>query len=244
MIRRPHKDGSFKIMYRDGSTESHVEPQRIALSIQSLQQMGIQTESKESSPSISKPVKESLSQSLPIASKSMDEEFNMDEFKVTAYEDLDAWIENDLSFDNLQTSNPNSSQPSIANGTKLNNEYVSLEEAEPPVKISEIAITFIEPPLGLTLSANSRGEPEVTKIKPEGRAEKGGLMIGDTLFQIDTFPVAEYEEAMNILPNSIYPLILHFKRPSKGIVAESSEILYNQSVVSCIFKLSFYFLVY
>jgi hypothetical protein len=90
------------------------------------------------------------------------------------------------------------------------------EEVNSPQKISNLSklceVVFPSAPLGIFLSANGHGEPEITKVKVGGNAAKFNLGIGDIITHINQIPVKTYEEAMNLIPKTTFPMVLTIRK--------------------------------
>lgn len=120
------------------------------------------------------------------------------------------------------SSDTNSNIGSISHGhSSAVNEYVDVEDA--PSDSHDFRVTFEAPPLGITLSKGFTGCAEVTKVKVLGIAEKAGVVSGDMLIGISTYPVRTYDEAMGLLPYVSYPVVLVFRRGMMSKLAKTSE---------------------
>jgi hypothetical protein len=97
----------------------------------------------------------------------------------------------------------------------------------------DYSVEFLAAPLGLTLSANPQHEPEVIRLREGGNAFKEGVQVGDIVVLINSIPVRDYEEAMQMVSAAVYPLVISFRRPPRSIMAESSDVLLRNSKVRC-----------
>lgn len=77
-----------------------------------------------------------------------------------------------------------------------------------------LTFVFESSPLGITLSMNSYGAAEVTKVLPEGNAEVKGVAIGDIVAEVNGVVIKHYADVMKAIKNAEYPLILIIQRNS------------------------------
>lgn len=237
MIKRRHKDNTFKVIFKDGSEESHVSISRLAIvSGASTRQQTVPSPStREDLHANGKAKMESALTESFNTSKGGEVSSNSSDFVVEAEENLDAWIEKDFQYDFSMTQlsekdsffvPKDNTAPSIPGKDREVN----------GINSGDLIVDFVAPPLGLTLSTNSHNEAEVIRLRPDGTAVKEGVQIGDVVIFINGTQIHGYEEAMQVIGAAIYPLSISFRRSAKGIVAESSEILMRNSKVCLIMR--------
>ncbi len=229
VIHRVHKDGTFKVIYSNGTKESHVDISRIATDAVVL---GPASVGSISAPNVDSQQSKDATTKYPIHFENYEICENPDvEFKVDANEDLDAWIEKDFASE-LQSIDVLYEDSYFLKKTVRSaaptSSFAKTEVETATYK--EFSVKFEQAPLGLTLSTNKSKEPVVIRIKSEGNAQAAGIAIGDVLLQIDQYPVSEYDEAMQILPGCIYPLMLKFRRGNRNLVMESGEAIVKGSI--------------
>ncbi|CAM9879279.1 unnamed protein product [Pylaiella littoralis] len=84
-------------------------------------------------------------------------------------------------------------------------------------KPKSFEVTFIEPKMGMTLSAGPTGEPLVTGVIKGEAAAKGGVRASDTVVSIDGNPSpASYEELRDIIGTIGRPVVVGFYRSGSG----------------------------
>ncbi len=234
IIIRQHSDGvSYKVTFRDGSTESHVTLDRITLPEGSTAKNQIEVE-----------VVPPVTSSIPSSSHNYnnntnyvveDTEGKCEDFVVTNSDsvDLDDWINSDSVISNSLTLSTSSGS---VTGKPVVSEYIDLDDdnsmAQPSNATSngsDYTVVFAVPKLGLTLSKNLAGNGEVTKITTLGQAEKLGVVFGDLLLGINGNNVRGYDDAMSILPNCDYPLSLTFRRGMRHSLLSTGETIVQGS---------------
>lgn len=246
MIKRRHKDNTFKVIYKDGSEESHIPISRLALSTPVT--VKDTTTSNQGSVTLPPPTKQAtnkrsayedaLFESMERDKQSRDAVANTDDFVVEAEESLDAWIERDFRHD-LATAAMTSEDSYFApKDIAMPVPHVAAGPSGKDRDLKSIAggdysVEFVAAPLGLTLSANPQHEPEVIRLREGGNAFKEGVQVGDVVVLINNIPVRDYEEAMQMVSAAVYPLVISFRRPPKSIMAESSDVLLRNSKVRC-----------
>jgi hypothetical protein len=236
VIHRVHKDGTFKVIYSNGTKESHVQISRIASNAVVLgpAPAGSVSHLMNQTPHTNK-YHEALSSITFEHFEAATDNGKDFEFKVDANEDLDAWIEKDLASElksiDVQYEDSYFRKKTVQGPPIRAHPSTSFARTEiETATYKEFSVTFEQAPLGLTLSANKYKEPAVIRIKLEGNAQMAGIAIGDVLLQIDQYPVNEYDEAMRILPGCIYPLTLRFRRGARNLVLESGEAIMKGSI--------------
>lgn len=247
MIKRRHKDNTFKVIYKDGSEETHVPIFRLALAANVMSSANGKDHNPTSVQSVDSN-KASLSKEDEVASyedalhssyetlnKKNESVVNTADFVVEPEENLDAWIADDFQNDFAHTSISkedshfatkeavSSSSPAIA--AHKDREAKSFTSGD-------LIVEFVAAPLGLTLSTNSQNEPEVIRLREGGNAAKEGVQVGDIVILINGMKVRDYEEAMQLIGAVAYPVTINFRRPAKGIVAESGDVIVRNSKVS------------
>ena len=254
MIKRRHKDNTFKVIYKDGSEESHIPISRLALSTPATVKDTTTATSNQGSATVPPPTKQAtnkrsayedaLFESMERDKQSRDAVANTDDFVVEAEESLDAWIERDFRHD--LTTAAMSSEDSYFAPKDIAMPVVPHIVAGPSGKDRDMksiaggdySVEFVAAPLGLTLSANPQHEPEVIRLREGGNAFKEGVQVGDIVVLINNIPVRDYEEAMQMVSAAVYPLVISFRRPPKSIMAESSDVLLRNSKVRCCLALT------
>lgn len=233
MIKRRHKDNTFKVIFKDGSEERHVSISRLAVvSVTSTQQQTVLPSSTREDPNVNSNVmmESALSESFNYAPKGGDTVLNTSDFVVEAEESLDAWIEKDFQYDlsMVQLSEKDSffiPKEHAASGVPVKDREVK------SINSGDLVVDFVASPLGLTLSTNAQNEAEVIRLRENGTAENEGVHIGDVVISINGTPIHGYEEAMQVIGSATYPLSISFRRSARGIMAESSEVLMRNSKV-------------
>jgi hypothetical protein len=234
IIKRIHKDGTFKVIYRDGTAEAHVPASRIAIPASRLHgkfnlytPQATTTQRYDSNESDQSPTERLISQKRKDLTEIQFEEvqnaldnISMEKFNqelinsheayiIGSNEILESWgTDHDQKEDPfLFTEKSNDSNDSIVSN------HIDLIS---PQKMSNLAklyeVTFPKAPLGITLSANTFGEPEISRIRAGGHAEKLDLCVGDIFTFVDKNPVKSYEEAMNCIAKAAFPLTIAVKR--------------------------------
>eukprot|EP01036_Dinobryon_divergens_P022130 gene22130-30366_t len=246
VIRRTHKDGTFKVCFRDGTTESRVPISRMALSKSALsfaaasERNSVDTleENKYANP------QRSLYGIQEVEGDNMSFDFDPADFVVNSSLDIESWIEQEdecsrgmLTGGSLKSKSHDPrdesarfhpSLRSISYDSKSfaqaiaadNGAYTSLDDKGDITwaangagnEAIDVEVIFDEPPLGLTLSMGTDGEPEVTKTVMNGAAMRMGVQVGDMLIKVADSLVSDYDEVMEILPFCSYPLALIFRR--------------------------------
>lgn len=245
VIKRVHKDGGIKVIYRDGTEESHIPPSRVALPTQTLKELGalhINDEYQDLESSQQQQQQQAANNaSYDDAFESIlnrSNEVEQEDFAVEEEDDLDEWIERDFEED-LELNNV---RPEDTYFIPKNDDPEPLFEHQriggiPKAAMSsgsgDLSIEFTASPLGLTLSQNSRGDPQVIRVKDGGNADRLGVQTGDIVTQIGSQLVADYAEAMSLIGSIEFPVVIQFKRAPKGLVAESGEMLLRNTKVLC-----------
>jgi hypothetical protein len=242
VIRRVHKDGSLKVFFRDGSSESHVPLERVAISKSKLQESNAIPVAANNEANANAAFEEAAGANIHATSsnitangggKDLDDAIGTVDVKdfivPTNPEDLESWIEKDeeVSIKILTTATPSSGNTSNYYDASAAAAASSTGSADPTANDSSanIPITatgghiliahFSAPPLGLTLSRKSPtcADACVIRVKRDSRAEKNNVEVGDILVQInEQYPIDTYEEAMKILPTLNYPIRLYFRK--------------------------------
>ena len=246
MIKRLHKDGSFKIIYKDGTEESYVDKTRIMTPAQQAAAEAAAAAAAKSTTAANSNNNNNKVDETQTYNELLDsilDEGNFDEqevttdFKVQDDVDFDSWMDRDFQEDLQEVHiNPEDSYFS-GQGSE---QYLDLDGSGGRIMkghynadlVGDFIVRFQDAPLGLTLSGNTRSEPEVIRIREGGNAEREGVQIGDILVQIDEQPVHDYEEAMRIITTMQYPVSINFKRIGKNVLTESGEIFMRNSRVS------------
>jgi C-terminal processing protease CtpA/Prc len=234
IIIRQHSDGaSYKVTFRDGSTESHVTVDRITLPEGSDAKNQVEIEV------IPPIINNAISNNNHINYAIEDTEGKCEDFVVTNSDsvDLDDWINNDSAISNSLTIDKTGG---AVTGKPINSEYVDLDYIDNSSNNNSHAgsvlnngtdytVVFAVPKLGLTLSKNLAGNGEVTKITTLGQAEKLGVVLGDLLLGINGNNVRGYDDAMSILPNCDYPLSITFRRGMRHSLLNTGETIVQGS---------------
>eukprot|EP01031_Cornospumella_fuschlensis_P025622 gene25622-30942_t len=116
-------------------------------------------------------------------------------------EDLDNWVEEEA----LHVSSCEMSSSTFS----LN---ILEEKVEAPRSGLTLTVTFDMVPLGLTLTANARGQAEVLKLKEGGKAFELGVMEGDIVTAIDHQAMHTYHDAICSLTTVKTPIRITFYR--------------------------------
>jgi C-terminal processing protease CtpA/Prc len=246
MIKRLHKDGSFKIIYKDGTEESYVDKTRIMTPAQQAAAEAAAAAAAKSTTAANSNNNNNKVDETQTYNELLDsilDEGNFDEqevttdFKVQDDVDFDSWMDRDFQEDLQEVHiNPEDSYFS----SQGSEQSLDLDGSGGRIMkghynadlVGDFIVRFQDAPLGLTLSGNTRSEPEVIRIREGGNAEREGVQIGDILVQIDEQPVHDYEEAMRIITTMQYPVSINFKRIGKNVLTESGEIFMRNSRVS------------
>jgi hypothetical protein len=229
MIKRRHKDNTFKVIFKDGSEESHVSISRLAIvSGASTRQQTVPSPSTREDLHANGMAKMESALTESSNTSKGGEVSNSSNFVVEAEENLDAWIEKDFQYDFSMTQLSEKDSFFVPK----DNTAPSIPGKDREVKginSGDLIVDFVAPPLGLTLSTNSHNEAEVIRLRSDGTAVKEGVQIGDVVVFINGTQIHGHEEAMQVIGAAIYPLSISFRRSAKGIVAESSEVLMRNS---------------
>lgn len=247
VVTRRHRDGSCKVLYKDGTTEAHVPASRMAVSAQT--QSGTMMKSGDEvggagRDSASSPVdsgstgiqatvaarQETFSPATvgiafpkartpasPAAARPIAVAAETDSEAVTPLGDSaggvsgtdmesDLWIAASGDCDCAAKIARQSGGDDCSSSS-----CVSLSTpGEAEVIIDGV---FQQPPLGITLTAGGQSkQPRVTRLVEGSQAEQQGLRVGDVLVRIADRAVAAYDDAMQVLLSSRYPLSLRFRR--------------------------------
>lgn len=101
--------------------------------------------------------------------------------------------------------------PKVARKHSNGDDRNSLDSSNKETKT--ITVMFSEGPLGMTLSAlPGNGHAYVSKVSPQGSADKGGVAVGDTIVSIAGRPISNYEDTIDSIPFIQRPMIIEFSR--------------------------------
>ena len=75
-----------------------------------------------------------------------------------------------------------------------------------------INVEFMSPPLGVTISMNSLGQAEVTKVKAGGNADALGVCVGDVCIKVELQELLVYEDVMTAIKSAVFPLSITLRR--------------------------------
>jgi hypothetical protein len=258
-IVKEHSDGTYKIKYRDGSFETHVPIERMAISLSqsSLNESGVASPpalhrfaSDSSSTSLNTMIEKSFERAFhesvdtyETLKKNYSEEDHPppifeddDEFIVRHTDSLDDWIESDDIGD----------IPANSDG------YFSPKQKISQPENKDFRVVFAAPPLGLTLTQAINGMAQVTKIAPAGQASMLGVEVDDVLIGIENSWIRGFDEAMSTLSKTKFPMTLVFRRgffisaPSRGaapaeVTKQTSAHIFTTSImyaVTCLLHCS------
>ena len=89
-----------------------------------------------------------------------------------------------------------------------------------------ITATFLDGPMGLTITKEVNGSAVVTKIIPNGQAEKANIKVSDIIVGVGSNTSTEYDEIMKLIPDQPRPLMILFSR--KSFITFSFSDIYCQ----------------
>lgn len=214
LITRRHKDNTYKVTYRDASTESRVEYARIAVPKDLKVNDCLPTANKQEE----QQQQEQPEQQRPVVIH--DSKFRIErtaDFVVNTTENLEAWIESD--------------EPDVApSPIKVNSDYTPLDQDSSALNTSlsdsvdgtsaqavaaagaDYKVTFAQGPMGMTLTKGYGGRAEVTRLLPNSAAAAFGVSLGDVVIGLNGHWMQGYDEVMAVIGKKGFPLDVVFRR--------------------------------
>lgn len=198
VLRRNHKDGSWKVAYRDHTLESHVQTNRII-------PPNIKTQETKKLPKVGELLSGSLDDTNLKRGFNQDYRTNGDILNET-----EGGLKGSVS---IPTNLSTFSDLIVERVQEIRDNLLH--------EINEFEAVFDEPPLGLTISSNGlNNDPVITRVASNSKAEKQGIIPGDVIIKINESRVLDYAETMKLLPDAVYPLQVRVQR---FLISENSD---------------------
>lgn len=208
IVRRKHSDGTFKVAFRDGSTEAHVSISRLAITPAMVALNNNKTPGKS--------IHNFRNDAFDIASQGTGLDSNEEDSQAGSLADFDCNIlEDNVAKSSLTEENLGLSDLDELLDTFKRDVSPSMDPAASTEPLSKLYIVVFDgSPLGLTVCPSSDGGAKVARLISGGRAETKGVCVGDILVAINQTPINSCEEALDSIPRHPYPLSMCFKKPS------------------------------
>lgn len=194
VVKRKHRDDTYKVVFRDGSSESHVSLDRIAITRDVLerQQSHASMSSMQSAfAAVTFQGSAAAATTTTHAQEENDEEqpaADPSEFVVRPDEDIEQWIEAD------DVPQP----PGVAAAAVVTRPTVAAEPsptaAEPRVLGKDFRVVFQAGPMGFTLTKDGSGRAVVTKVNNCGRDVFAWFWISHALHGFNDSLISEQSQ--------------------------------------------------